>query len=429
MSEVTYKKKMESRFSLKTVNVSESGLRDAVCSDCDALERARIMLEVPGFASVLLDTSAIILDLSDTMVARLGKSRDEIIGTSALEYFNEKVGQPRQNFFEQAVKTGEVQSFEDYREGYWYSGVINPIKNQDGEVVMVSVLSRDITENMHQRLDVERRELNLKKLIESMPALIVAFNSVGNCSFWNKECEKCLGYSTWEIKSLENPIRQISTAKKYVDNILSKWQENDFDQVNHNIELKARDGELKVIRWTNITHFIQLEGDNIWVLGVDITDQIKAEKTLHHAMRNVISDRELLQEKNIALLEMSQKLNEEKERLALLLSSNVEAYILPMFERLKMRIGQSEEDYIRLISESLKSILSDLGQNSRSQYHSLTTREIEICQMVKGGYSSKEIGSFLNCAESTIRKHRRNIRKKLGINGKKTNLASYLKLY
>jgi DNA-binding CsgD family transcriptional regulator len=56
----------------------------------------------------------------------------------------------------------------------------------------------------------------------------------------------------------------------------------------------------------------------------------------------------------------------------------------------------------------------------------LTPREIEICNMVKSDITSKEISKLLNISPQTIVKHRKNIRKKLGISNKNINLTSFL---
>ncbi len=53
-------------------------------------------------------------------------------------------------------------------------------------------------------------------------------------------------------------------------------------------------------------------------------------------------------------------------------------------------------------------------------------REIEICNMVKAGLRSKEISSLLNVSPQTVEKHRKNIRRKLKLTNKSTNLASFL---
>jgi len=55
----------------------------------------------------------------------------------------------------------------------------------------------------------------------------------------------------------------------------------------------------------------------------------------------------------------------------------------------------------------------------------LSPREIEICSMIKGGSSSKEIADLLHITLKTIERHRFNIRKKLKI-AHDINLTSYL---
>ena len=52
--------------------------------------------------------------------------------------------------------------------------------------------------------------------------------------------------------------------------------------------------------------------------------------------------------------------------------------------------------------------------------------KMQISNFIRQGYSSKEIAELLNISPATIDKHRKNIRKKLGITNKKQNLRSVL---
>jgi DNA-binding CsgD family transcriptional regulator len=53
--------------------------------------------------------------------------------------------------------------------------------------------------------------------------------------------------------------------------------------------------------------------------------------------------------------------------------------------------------------------------------------QIEICNMIKNGITSKEIASLLNISLGTTERHRNNIRKKLDIVNKDINLSSVLR--
>ena len=57
---------------------------------------------------------------------------------------------------------------------------------------------------------------------------------------------------------------------------------------------------------------------------------------------------------------------------------------------------------------------------------SFSTKEIQIANLIKEGKKDKEIMKIMNMAFDTIKAHRKNIRKKLGITGTKTNLRNKL---
>ena len=56
----------------------------------------------------------------------------------------------------------------------------------------------------------------------------------------------------------------------------------------------------------------------------------------------------------------------------------------------------------------------------------LTSNEIRIANLIKHGCTSKEISEILNISPKTVCNHRKNIRKKIGIDREKANLRSYL---
>jgi DNA-binding NarL/FixJ family response regulator len=84
---------------------------------------------------------------------------------------------------------------------------------------------------------------------------------------------------------------------------------------------------------------------------------------------------------------------------------------------------------IRRVAQGKRYISADIAQlfvpgQKAAQEGKLTASESTVLQLVGEGLSSKEIGQKLNISEATARKHRENIRRKLGIHNS-AEMAAY----
>ena len=156
----------------------------------------------------------------------------------------------------------------------------------------------------------------------------------------------------------------------------------------------------------------------------DITERKKAEAELKKSEQELREDKLLLEQKNLALAELLEHMERTKNKTKEDIAINVEEFITPILKKLKIKGALPK--YIKLLEHHLKELTSSFGRKITQRSTRLSSREIEICDMIKGGLSSKEISELLNVSYQTIDKHRRNIRKKLAIAKKKVNLTSFL---
>jgi DNA-binding CsgD family transcriptional regulator len=133
-----------------------------------------------------------------------------------------------------------------------------------------------------------------------------------------------------------------------------------------------------------------------------------------------------LERKNIALKEVFSQLEIEKENLTNRIEVNVQKLLLPVIEKLINKSSSLDSRYLVMIKQNLEQLTSSAGIRLSSLEYNLTPKEIELCALIRGGFSIKEIAAMHNLSERTVETHRFKIRKKLGISSTSVNLSSYL---
>ncbi len=170
----------------------------------------------------------------------------------------------------------------------------------------------------------------------------------------------------------------------------------------------------------------------------DITARKQAEEALqkaHDELEQRVADRtgllnqrtERLVETNVALKILLEKRDDDKKELEKQIMLNVEKLIYPYLEKLKMRCREDfQQALLEIIQSNLDQITSSCTINHRNYLSNLTPSQIQIADLIKQGHTTKEIASLLNLSPSTIACHRQEIRKRLSLTNKKTNLQTVL---
>jgi PAS domain S-box-containing protein len=204
---------------------------------------------------------------------------------------------------------------------------------------------------------------------------------------------------------------------------------------------KTRHGDI-VPLWATITAVIDAEGHITHYVGsfTDITAQKQAEKILYDACHRLESqvagaqmDMEKIQkesaEMNTALSVLLKYRETDKSDAKNLLSSEIEGSIVPFLKRLKTAAtDQKQTTLIDIIETNLQHLVKSYGcaGSLPAVYQQLTPVEIQVASLVRQKLPTKLIATTLNISPGTVSIHRKHIRKKLELNGKASNLHSYL---
>ncbi|MBN2016766.1 MAG: PAS domain S-box protein [Candidatus Cloacimonetes bacterium] len=117
-------------------------------------------------------------------------------------------------------------------------------------------------------------EEKFRTIFEHAPVMIDAFDDMGKCLLWNRECERQLGWSEEEIISVKDPLNILYPDRKIREKVF-QWIVN-ADGTVHEDTVTAKDGSRKVQCWSNY----KLSPGFYLCVGFDITERKTNEEAL-----------------------------------------------------------------------------------------------------------------------------------------------------
>lgn len=153
---------------------------------------------------------------------------------------------------------------------------------------------------------------------------------------------------------------------------------------------------------------------------------MKAETDLAEAHQTLRAQHQIVQERNITLRSVLATLEEEKREIRTAILANIQRIIMPIVFELELAVTGRQRSYVTLLRQSLQEIASPFYSNLARDHVELTPVEVAISAMIRNGMSTKEIAQLRCISPATVRRHRENIRKKLGLQNRRANLVTYL---
>ena len=200
----------------------------------------------------------------------------------------------------------------------------------------------------------------------------------------------------------------------------------------------------KIRRYSLEKRYLRKDGETVWAnitvsplwktgeapvrritVVEDITERKRVEEVLQRAHAELESKNSTLEELNTALKVLLKQREDDKKDLEERFVMNVQSLVLPFVEQMKKgRLDAGQRSCLEIVETHLRHIAAPLLKSMRQ--FNLTPQELKVAALVRDGRTTKEIAEILNVATGSIDIHRNNIRKKLGLNTRKTNLQSHL---
>jgi len=162
-------------------------------------------------------------------------------------------------------------------------------------------------------------------------------------------------------------------------------------------------------------------------LRQEIEERMQAEEALQKKERELKHQADNLEKINTALKVLLEHRDEEKTRLEESILLNVKKLVMPYLDKLGGGApNDHKKTYLNIIKSNLEDLVSPFASTLSLKHLNFTPTEMQIADLVRHGHANKEIASHLNVSTDAVNFHRKNIRKKLGLTSRKTNLRSYL---
>ncbi len=312
--------------------------------------------------------------------------------------------------------SGEFCNKKKNGELFWECASISPVKDKEGVITNYIAVKEDVTE--HRRIEEALRlsKEQMQSILDNTTSVIYLKNLQGKYIFINRQYQDLFHITKEEIVGKTD-------YDIFPGEMADAFRANDQKVIKARAPLEMEEVALHDDGpHTYISIKFPLFDSNGTLYGVcgvstDITDRVKSKEALQE-------QKESLEQKNIALGEVLGQIEIEKRQIEENVIANAENLLLPTIQKLGLA-GESHK-YVQLLQKNLEELTSSFGSRLTDKKTRLTSREIEICNMIKNGLASKEIARLLNTSLLTVEKHRNNIRSKLGVVNKGLSLFSVL---
>jgi len=321
-------------------------------------------------------------------------------------------------------------------------GKTSPLYDNKGNIVGGIQSIRDITERKRAEDALRESQQRLADIIEFLPDATFAIDLAGKLIAWNRAAEEMTGTKAKDVLgkgNYEYAIPFWKTSRPMAINLVlepNKKFKKTYSVFNREqnlllvetevpgIQIKGRNAYL----WGKASPLYDSKGNIVGAIESlrDITERMLAEEAIMKREQDLQIKSKELEELNTALNVLLNRRDVDKGELEEKLLINIKELVLPYVEEVKKsKIDGKTKSYINIIESNLKNIISPFAHKLSSKYIDLTSRELQVADLIKEGKSSKEIAELLGISGSAINIYRYRIRKKMKLK-KKHNLKVYL---
>ena len=389
--------------------------------------RFKAIFDTAKDAIFIKDKNLIYTHVNQGMIDLFDTPEEKLIGQDDVGLFGrEEAGIIHES--DRKVLSGEVVDEEHTRsinnKVFTFNVVKVPLRDDLGTITGICGIARDISHRKTSEKALQESEARYRAVSELTSDFAYSYQVISNDKVileWATDAftrisgfEQSDVVDSWywaKIACSDDMALMVRRAEK----LLSGHEDiSEFKIITKNgIERWINDSALPIIN--EKTGLIE----RIIGAAMDITERKQSEEVLRR-------QHEALQRKNIALREVLNQIEEDEEVIKGEIAQIVDQVLMPALRKLINDDGKVNRVQYDVLQHGLSELIVSSGDILKI-YSKLSPRETEICNLIRGGATSKEIADTLYITVGTVKKHRETIRRKLGLTRKDENLVSFLR--
>ena len=395
-------------------------------------ENYRLLVENQTDMVVKVDSEGRFLFVSPSYCETFGLNQKELLGNNFMPLVHEEDREatrkamedlyhpPYRAYLEQRART---------KDGWrWLAWSDTAVLDAEKNIAAIVGVGRDISERKQAEQALLASEQRFERVTHWSHEMVWEITVDGIYTYVSQASEEILGYRSDELIGKVHFYDLLPEDKR--DDSLREYRryiasgESFRNRVSMNVAKTGR----AVWLLTSGSPILDELGNVKGYIGSNqnITERKNLEEALQSANELLEHERKALVEKNIALRELMNQIKEDSSRVNQNIQSNIDRLVVPTLLKLREAARESERTHIDVLLSTITDMGSSFLRDTELRSGQLTPRETEICNLIRSGLRTKEIGQLLSISVRTVESLRHRIRKKLGVDRRSANLTSVL---
>jgi len=383
----------------------------------------------------LSDTDMKIMWANQTYTRALNIHPEELIGKRCYTVFAKRDTPCSECPSIKAIKSGKIEhsiltrhSPENNERKTYLDSYAVPLKDEAGDIVKCIQITRNITEQVLALEALQKSEEKYRTILESIEEGYYEVDLAGNFTFFNDSICKMFGYRRDELLGMNNREYTNKKTAERIYKVSKRVYKTGKPKNIVDFEIIRKNGGRRNVE-VSVSLMKDSKGNATGFRGIlrDVTEHKRAEVAIRKREAELAKLNKQLIETNRALSVLAKNLDITQKESEKRIIQRIKTYIIPIIEKLRQdkNIGRYKADF-DLLTGYIRELTSELANDIKIAL-ALSTTELRVASLIRSGMSNQEIAKHLYITLSTVKTHRRNIRRKLDLHNSGINLKAYMK--